>query len=799
MVRDHSLGRRIESTGAGTTAAIARRSGDIRMRGLWAPTLGALSETLERFGFPGDRERWIVSDLALGAWRAHQAAREILAQLSGGEGDPVATLLSEPPVYSAPSDSGDTADLFGLLIDAEGRGSTVMVAALELAERAVATWPAGRLGLIVMPRFALPWRVADVAFVEFLWRGLQDAGSPLLLVAGGDDVGNPPAHWRIEWLTRPQTALSPPVGAGLLALLPGVVEPDVARAVGAVESAGAGLVLAGGRVLIGPERVRALAAGLRSRYDRLGALADLPDAWRAYAQMHGSGYFRDTALLCREAWKGYAEGAHDLAIDVMSAAVSSARHLEQRARLLLELQGMRIAAQQAHAAAAIDDPSQALSPRLAGELLQSKGWALTLLGNAPDGDRCLTRAREVLAPLLRDSRRLLYMDNIHALCRLRNGEPDAAMRLETEVAGKIDEFARRDGRRDWHLTYVNALNLARLHRAAHRLECAADAYARAFSCTLGVRSESDAVYANFCLGRLLGERGLARDAFACWMRAGLHWASARLPEALAPRVARSILRGRMPPGHAMVEEIAAALREEILAGARAARIPMSSSPRPDVPAYARVADVAEAWQAGALGLGGDGWSAFLTRWRDRPAYEGPNTLALRALLWTIISASTPGVDVSWTGTVLTDDTFGQELAVTPGEIVASAVRLGVSRLYYGGRLITLSSRHGARLQLALVPALGPGVGAVIPGDGRTLTVTFKRYRPTVVLTGADARFVNVLGKHATLAGHVGGGGPRRIGAVIAQARALERTRIIRLTLAEETVAALFAEAAAPST
>jgi hypothetical protein len=91
------------------------------------------------------------------------------------------------------------------------------------------------------------------------------------------------------------------------------------------------------------------------------------------------------------------------------------------------------------------------------------------------------------------------------------------------------------------------------------------------------------------------------------------------------------------------------------------------------------------------------------------------------------------------------------------------------------------------------------VGAVIPGDGRTLTVTFKRYRPTVVLTGADARFVNVLGKHATLAGHVGGGGPRRIGAVIAQARALERTRIIRLTLAEETVAALLAEAAAPST
>jgi len=68
--------------------------------------------------------------------------------------------------------------------------------------------------------------------------------------------------------------------------------------------------------------------------------------------------------------------------------------------------------------------------------------------------------------------------------------------ITADVLGYDEVMDRLEKTMDWLAkTYVNALNLARLHRAAHRLECAADAYARAFSCTLGVRSESDAVYA----------------------------------------------------------------------------------------------------------------------------------------------------------------------------------------------------------------------------------------------------------------------------------------------------------------
>jgi tetratricopeptide (TPR) repeat protein len=534
-------------------------------------TQSSLAAILSRQPFAS--MRCIFSDLTLSGWRSNQTAREFLEQIGDEQ---ISFSRSEPldhPSVSDRDDRGRDADGIGQLIDDESRGNACTIVSLRLAQRIVARISVAQtphLLVVLMPRFGMSWRTDNTTLLDFLASGLQGTQSRILLAAGGDDFTPPPARFSLEWLAAPEARVA--AGCGKLhpaALLPGVIDLDLFSAMSGDADAPPGLISSQRRV-VPPEWRRKPSPRSRPDYDRLATWPEISDSYRAFAQLHGSVYYRDAGLLCREAWRQFRDGSYEIAKDYLEGAILCTSEKEQRARLLLDLQGMRIATQSFYEAAAVADPAEHLPTPIRGPLFQTKGWALTMLGSAVEGRRYLAHACSLLAADLEGSRRFLYLENIYALSLLKSGEAQEALRVEQEIERTLERRAREEGRRDWQLTYVNMMNQARLYRILDDKQRALDYYRRAFDTTLGLRSESDSIYANVCLGRLFADRGEIPEAFVCWMRGGLHWASASIPEALAPRVVRSILHRDPRPGESIPEAVSAAIRGEIIKAASAA-------------------------------------------------------------------------------------------------------------------------------------------------------------------------------------------------------------------------------------
>src|SRR6185436_16032746 len=172
-----------------------------------------------------------------------------------------------------------------------------------------------------------------------------------------------------------------------------------------------------------------------------------------------------------------------------------------------------------------------LPARLAVSLRAMTGYAAALAGSP-------TRARQLLRASNRGSGRPdrwpdLHARNTMALVLFRAGDLPGAVRLQETIERDLEA----DGGQDWHLRYINALNLARLHRASGHTSLAARYYSVAFDITNGSRVENDLLYTNFCMARQAEAEGEPRRIFVGWVRTALHWAAATIPESLSWRFA----------------------------------------------------------------------------------------------------------------------------------------------------------------------------------------------------------------------------------------------------------------------
>ena len=179
-------------------------------------------------------------------------------------------------------------------------------------------------------------------------------------------------------------------------------------------------------------------------------------------------------------------------------------------------------------------PPKSLPQQLRGFLIQSKAWCLLMSNRAADAEVLFHEALGLLEASS-SSRLYLYLLNIYALNCLRLGRIDEALDLENRITSDIAcNFPN-----DYHLTYINALNTARLMRRKGKLDEAESYYQLAFSTNAGVRSESDLVFKNASEAFLQELRG--RDDLACaaWVRTACHWLAMDLPEALAPKSSKT--------------------------------------------------------------------------------------------------------------------------------------------------------------------------------------------------------------------------------------------------------------------
>jgi tetratricopeptide (TPR) repeat protein len=406
------------------------------------------------------------------------------------------------------------------------------------------------------------------------------------------------------------------------------------------------------------------------------------------------------------AWKCFAEGSWDLAARLVGRAAEGGPRFEAHA------QGMRIAMQDFEAAAAGPDPTPLYGSKLRAFLLESKGWALTMLNEPRRAEEYLASARSSMAGQ-NGSRDYLYLLNISALNRLKLGDADGAMAMEQEIRSAHDRLPDRD----WPLEYVNSINIARLERRRGDLDAAERSYARAFATTLGARSQVDLVYTNLMWARLYEAMGRDDEAAAAWVRTALHWLASDAPEALGPRATAAFLGRPLADGEDLVEGVSAVLLEALGASA--------GDEAPPVIPVRRLEDGAR-----LLGVGAPGWGVLVTPDDAAATVVSRGFVALRRAVGRLVGEP---------GTIVVDDRFGCDVPTTRAELLEVCVKRGAERLVFDGVAESLSADRRRALDDTLRVSLGPAVAAVDED-----LVTFKRYLPPLRLEPEAARLVAML-------------------------------------------------------
>jgi hypothetical protein len=739
--------------------------------------------------------RWTVADLSLGSWRSHQASTELCAQL---ELAPPAHRLPEraPATSSIDGGIGSYADQISALVDSENRGDRATITALYEAERLVAT--ALRTPctfLVITPRFGVAWEREDRLLIQFLVQGVQPPSRVILLV----DQDSPQTF---GWTVRSRNDRDPPRRAspgGILALVPGVIDVDLAAAIDDDTTVGTSLRLPTGRLLIPPEFRRDPRSVPASEYDAL-ASASRSFGWlQAYAQYFGSLPCGESQLLAEEALSRFAEGGVGVALRLIDRAIGCSREPIERAMHQAQADGLRLSLGRFAEVSEGPGPSNEVPSLLRGFLAQGKGWALTMSGSAAAAEDYLREARRLLASLS-ENRAYLYLLNISALNRLKLGDLGGALRMEKEIEANLMSTRARD----YSLQYVNGINLGRLYRRIDAMDAAETSYRDGFDTTLGARTSGDCLFTNVSMARLHALRHDDGLAFLAWLRACLHWLGNPVPEALARRVATAILEHAPDAEDAPVEAISAALESQLLSFAKAAGLHGSdlakadpkSGVRPDPPVFV-CADRLPVWPETSVdfALGAAGWSLLGMRRPVVPSFRGPSWDRLRNRVYSLVDVIRPFPQLAEAATLIVDDRFGCEVATDTSETLDVCARWRVPRLVFGAQEFDLPHAVHARLEALSHVSAGSAVKEVRL-FGRAASVTFKRYLSPKAVFGLEREIVATFPDQPSLqevAKRLERKWPRD--QVVGAVRSLERDRIATLRLPSQVIDAAVGVAA----
>lgn len=243
----------------------------------------------------------------------------------------------------------------------------------------------------------------------------------------------------------------------------------------------------------------------------------------------------------KRAWKEFVSGGRDLAINLLENVRQRESNELQLAIIDMQLQGMRIADFRFEEAAKVEVPSNTPRP-IRRFLLISKGWSQTFSGGYKEAEYCFSEALqlqdETSHPL-----DMLYLKNIHALAKFRNGKYDEALRDELDIHKSLKDLKRPE----YPLEYVNAINTARLYSYGKQFNEAASFYSKAFDTCQDSYTDSDLVYQSVCRARICEKMQDLSNARKHWLRAAIYWLSMEMRENISRRAANSILGSSATP------------------------------------------------------------------------------------------------------------------------------------------------------------------------------------------------------------------------------------------------------------
>ncbi len=754
------------------STATATIRGQVKPRTAATPVIEGMRisrlEDLDRV--VGSRE-FIAADLSLGPWRGCQAATELESQVG---------LIPESSFgmdLAAPGDSMPTyADFVGKAIDSESNGDRVTLDALRRAANLAEVLLNGprSLCLVFAPCPEIGWDRHDSLLIRFLAEALTTSEGQLILVSGGKEEPSPLPDCEIRWNSAPR--FENERCHSVLGLIPGIVDPAITSILEPeMGSLGSYWPLNGGGVLLGPEWRRRPSTVPRNEYDRLAA-AISPIGWlAAYAQCYGNNYHVSPSFLREQARLRLTEGGHEIALRLLDRAFACSHTPEDVAKTQCYAQGARIALMRFKDAALCSDPPRSVPAVIRSFLLQCKGWGLVMCDQSDRAKSYLHEARLLASD--QGSREHLYLLNISALAAYKQGDFEGALQLEQ----CIEKSLAAQKKPDWHLWYINSINSARLYFRSGANDKAAAYYERAFDTTLGVRSESDKVYANVCSARVLTKQSGPASGLWQWLRAGLHWVTSYAPETLAPRVTRAIVGRPLAAGEHSVETISAAFIEQILPTVEATGISFDDSLFQSPPVFLQSGYLeAKLLSAMGRGIGVPGCGVVALPCVTLPVFSGGHYDRLRSLLWLILREVIPG-DWDQTRTVVIDDRFGCEIPVTKAELVNTCLRLGVPRMCFCGEVLKIDESLRHRLEMQSLVRLGRAVDNLeFSNDG--VAISFRRYLPSKFFTGTRAALLAEIVNGPISVEELGRKFSDRSSALLARLRTLESLRVLAIEL-----------------
>jgi hypothetical protein len=642
----------------------------------------------------------LVVDLRHGPARANAVAHDLAAQLpeAATADGPTRARIGAAFGFAAAAARG---------IDAESAGDSAYARGVMLSQAlAGAVRRTGKHDILLLRADDGRVMHADEAMVRALVDRLH--GTDVRFI---DALARPATHTHTVWPGR---------------LVPGLISPELLRVLAPSPCDEAKLVeLQHGQRLLPIEWVPARPPATRLDYDRLAALPQIPDWLRAHAQMHGNNHFVDTDLLVRQAWLEFEAGGKELAYELLTRAQQVTREPFRQAVIQCHLQGMRIADLRYGLAASEPPPHAHLPAELRSFLLLAKGWGCVLDGRAAEGEQLLEQAQD-LAGYAPHSAEQLYINNIRALARFRQGDVATAFAIEENIENVLSGLSGNA-----QLTCVNALNLARLHAARGEHALASGQYQRAFDTSRGVWTDSDLVYARVCQARCLEAAGQSSNAKLEWLRAALCWLSSPGRLGMSPRIAAII------GGHPWVDpESAAKGVTDTLT-----RALLSHSHRKAPISTLRVIRVHEAISADAASTlyHANGITVLTGESISSVARLAPPDASIQQLA---VAATTALGECLGARIGASDAALGLPMRPgygvpsTPLEALAEALRLGAARACISGRLVGPPRPEQALWWVRPNPAI-----ETLEGDSYWLKVSFRRHRVPCWVRGVDAELL----------------------------------------------------------
>jgi tetratricopeptide (TPR) repeat protein len=721
---------------------ISRRHDPLNVEGFLSDDLGAILAEMSEGGMrkPGLP---VVSDLSVGAWRAHQVGNEFADQL-GIEPPEAAKGLFQPQRRGQRPMSGPMIEQW---IDAEAAGKVGVLNALELATcilNAISKLPP-QMFMVFLPPFGQTLGEVNLHFLRFFTEGLSHTGGRLIFVASSGEPACLPPGWQVEWKAPRQVSgtIEEVYLDSRWGHLPGVVPPNILAqqqpgGVAAVAlTGGYGLILPSQRPRIGPTPQPG------PPLQRKDGAPPWMVAYQQTLQIRGKPLqtILDLQEMTEYAWVCVEAGDIEAGLRLQQIGLEQATHPLSRAHMQTALQAMSLRAERYAEVGSEEERPRGLPAPVYDRWLRGKAYGATLAGDTNTARRCFLESQEFGhgEPETWDD---LYARNLMALVFAREGNWERARGLQAS----IEEALAHQEVGNWHLRYLNALNTARLYRQRRLYDQASEYYSRAFAITDGVRVENDQFYANLCWARLEESCDHPDRAFVAWLRAGLHWAAASAPEAIGSRVAAILLERRVERESVVAEEVTEVLCTCLLRAAQNIGIDVSPAGEDSAPTfiYTGVSGLTADRQP-ITALAGRQWAVFARETWFPPPYDTASHRELRRVLWTLIRHIACPPSSFRPRTVQVDARYGREIPATSTEIIDCTVRLRAARLYARDTDVhfTSETHHGWEQESSV--ELAPGVSRIEQTSGRA-TVHFRRHWGPVALPVEATIFLDAATK-----------------------------------------------------